>query len=194
MEMFEEYYAQHSHVDSRGLEGMEIASFWHFISLTFYSSHSCHLRTYSPHSSRHIIHLPILLFPHNFIMASIASAGPPDLEASENGNLSNLRKNELAKRLQNAGIKYSTDALKSELQALCALSQQGVLRRGAIPDAVLVAKVVGWINLPVKDQVKLLKEKKLDTSGHRWDHIEVLITAESVVLFPRCLGAYTHLV
>jgi len=55
-------------------------------------------------------------------MASVASASPPDLEASKNENLSNLRKNELAKRLQDAGIKYSTDAMKVELQALCALS------------------------------------------------------------------------
>jgi len=193
MGMFEEYYVQNSHVDSMGLGAMEIASFWQHYKrnpplIPFVSSQNIltiFIKAY------HTFTYPT--FPYNFIMASVASASP-DLEASENGNLSNLRKNELAKRLQDAGIKYSTDAVKVELQALCALSQQGVLRRETMPDAVLVAKVVGWINLQVKDQVKLLKEKKLDTSGHRWDHIEVLITDESVVLFPRCFGAYAHLV
>jgi hypothetical protein len=103
---------------------------------------------------------------------------PFDPESPRNGNISKLRKDDLKERLMEAGIKFDDGLRVPELQAVCALYQQGIIGRGDTPDSNLVQVVSQWIKLSVSALIKLLNEKKLDTSGHKWDHIEILIRAQ----------------
>lgn len=96
------------------------------------------------------------------------------------GTLTKIKKDDLKKRLEDASVPFVKSAKKPELQALCALIQQGVLLRGHAPDQVLLGKVIGWIKEPVSHLKDELKKRKLDFTGQKWDHIENLIAAEYV--------------
>lgn len=99
-------------------------------------------------------------------------------ERLEFGTLTTVRKDDLKQRLTAAGIPFDETANRIQLQALCALLQQKLLKSGDRPNQELLRKVVDWIGKPASELKQGLKKRNLDATGYKWDHIEVLITAE----------------
>lgn len=117
-------------------------------------------------------------------MTSSSSQIPDDKTI---GNISDLQSQEIKDLLQKAGIKFDEQAVKPRLQALLALNNLGVLKKGDTPDETLVTIVADWCYISVKKLVSKLKYKGLDVNGTRWKHIEVLIRAEYILPIHSCL-------
>jgi len=107
-----------------------------------------------------------------------------ELEDKKYGNISGWKKQQLIEHLtKDFGLKTDADMKRTKLQALCALARQGIIGQGSTPEPVMLATVTEWVEMRVGELVAQLESQGLDTSGHRWDHIEVLITAKSVPHF-----------
>jgi hypothetical protein len=98
------------------------------------------------------------------------------------GDITTLRSHEIRDLLKKAGIKFDDGAPKPQLQATLALYNLGLLKKRETPNEKLLSTITDWCNISVKKLVNKLKYRGLDISGTRWEHVEVLIRAESVIL------------
>jgi hypothetical protein len=110
---------------------------------------------------------------------------PPDFKpASSSGdrplsNLSRLTIKELQDFLDADYINFEANSSKPKLQALFALSHLGFLNAGDTLKRDFLAALTLFCQISVSGQIRILKEKGLDTSGLKGDHIEVWIRAKS---------------
>lgn len=89
---------------------------------------------------------------------------------------------ELQKKLEGAGTPFESDASKVELQALWVMTEAGLLNKERSPGRELLDKWTKGCSMTVPQLSKLLsKTKGLKDASQKWEQVEVLMNAESVI-------------